>query len=160
MSFSLPPENTNRIVNLCATVRRTERFSLEGLASLLGHLSWAAHAVPYARSHFRALQRSYTDVQRKKANMKELVRLAPASCQELDWWMSHVSRVNVRSFSTGEPDLVIFRMPPEADWEAVCDDVITRGPWLASDEEGHINELELQTAFFGLAAFANNSCGI
>ena len=48
--------------------------------------------------------------------MKELVRLASASCQELDWWMSQVSRVNGRSFATGEPYLVIFSDASRAGW--------------------------------------------
>ena len=42
----------------------------------------------------------------------------------------------------------------------MCDEVVTRGPWLTSDLSRHINQLELLAAFHALRSFAARAVNI
>jgi len=71
-----------------------------------------------------------------------------------------MAECNGRSFKIAEPDLAIFSDSSLSGWGAVCDEIVTRGPWTTVEQQKHINELELLAAFNGLKSFTSNSYGI
>ncbi|KZR98981.1 Uncharacterized protein APZ42_005350, partial [Daphnia magna] len=127
------------------------------IASVLGNLTWATTAVPFAQAHFREIQRCYIDSAKKAFyDLKFKCVLSKEARAEIEWWKENSRAVNGKEFANGEPDLSIFSDASLSGWGGVSEGVTARGPWSKEDEGKHINELELMAAFNSIQAFARH----
>lgn len=161
LSFSLPLSKVTKVTQLCEKALRAQRLSLRQLASILGNFSWAIPTVPFAKAHFRNLQRFYISESRKcNGDLNQVVVLPSTAEMDLEWWHSNLPLFNGKAMMPDEPDMVIYSDASLKGWGACCDDVTTRGPWTWADKPKHINELELLGAFYALQVFTDRSNSI
>lgn len=59
LSLSLRDDKILSIRKLCNEILDSKFTSLREIAKILGNFVWAVQAVPYAQSHYRALQKLY-----------------------------------------------------------------------------------------------------
>ena len=79
----------------------SKEISLRALSKILGNLSWAVQAVPYAQSHFRSLQSVFNSLYHyQRCQMETMVSLDSNSISHLLWWLDHVVNCAVRSIAS------------------------------------------------------------
>ena len=161
MMLSLKISKLIQIQELCKEAVQSEEISLRTLSKILGNLSWAVQAVPYAQSHFRGLQSAFNKFYHFQGHhMDTVVFLDPSSVSDLEWWRDNVVNFTGRSMEALKPDLVIYSDASLTGWGATLNDSYASGPWSREFCGKHINELELLAAFNGLKSFANFSSNI
>jgi hypothetical protein len=156
MSLSLPQPKVKSVITSCRKLISLSKPSLREIASVMGNFSWAIPAVPFARAHYRNLQRLYNDRLKHTADLDTKVSLSEDAITDLRWWITHLPSVNGKSLTTAEPSLIICSDASLLGWGAVCNNVTSNGPWSFEDSKRHINELELQAAFNALQAFTHS----
>ena len=95
-----------------------------------------------------------------RGNLKTEVVLNCGSRSDLGWWATNLAQVNGRPFSARAPDIIIFSDASRSGWGAFCDGVGAGGPWISSENELHINALELKAAFNTILCFAPEASGL
>ena len=161
LTLSLPQKKLDTIVRLCREAAKAPCISLRDTAKILGNLSWAIQAIPFAQGHFRSIQRFYiSESQRANMDLSTRAVLDFESRSDLMWWATNVERVNGKGMAVLSPDITIFSDASLSGWGAVMNSVSAKGPWTLEDQGKHINELELLAAFFALKAFTSSSTGI
>ena len=161
MKLTLKEGKLLQIRQLCNSAIDSQVISLRALAKILGNLSWAIQAVPYAQSHFRGLQALFINFYHVHGNPLEfLVPLDATPVADLSWWRENAVQCAGRSLEELKPDLVIYSDASLDGWGAVMNGAYASGPWTLDNVGKHINELEILAAFYALQAFAFRSSNI
>ena len=92
-----------------------------------------------------------------QGNLDVTIPLSSEAQIDLEWWMSNLSHVNGRKFSTRSPDIIIYSDVSRSGWGAFSDSVRTGGPWSSEDLKLHINALELSAASLAIRSFVRSS---
>ena len=74
---------------------------------------------------------------------------------DLQWWKTCIDQVNGKSFSSVDPDVVIYSDASLTGWGAYLNDRTARGPWTLPEKNLHINELELLGAYNAIRSLYN-----
>lgn len=155
MSFALPPVKVLEVRKMCEKAITAGQVSLGGVASILGKFTWAIPTIPFAQSHYRNMQRFYiAESQKMKGNLNVKCALSSGSKIALEWWVENLEKPNGKEFFPKIPDMEIYSDASLSGWGAICNGVITRGPWTTKQTSMHINSLELLGALFALQSFA------
>lgn len=132
MTLSLRQEKLLDILSLCSDLLFSTCCSLRILSKLLGLLNWGVHCVPFAQSHFRAIQNCYNSNLLSKS-YDELMELDADSLADIFWWKSNILTVNGRQITPLEPDFVIFSDASSSGWGASMNELTSNGPWTSVD---------------------------
>jgi len=155
MSFSLPPKKIDKILSQCRSLLKAQLVSLRDLASFLGSLNWASFAISRSQAHIRSIQSDYiTGSKRFGGDLTQRIPLSVGARGDLNWWAANVVASNGRPLFDPEPSLVIYSDASLSGWGASCGNVSTGGLWTVNHLNWHINDLELQAAFYALKCFA------
>jgi len=158
LSLSLPDDRVSSVISMCRAALDADLVSLRVIASILGNFNWAIPSVPFAHAHYRSMQHFYISESRKAhGNLNDKRSLSDESRKDLTWRIDNLATVDGRLFFPKKADLEIFSDASLSGWGAVCNGVISRGPWTLHDSSRHINELELLGALFALKSFVGTS---
>lgn len=161
LSLSLLPRKTQQIIEICRKARVSNAVSLREVSKILGNLSWAIQAIPFAQGHYRCIQRQFLrESAQADGDLSALISLDRESNFDLDWWVSNVETANGKPLSTQEPDLIIFSDASLSGWGATLNNASAKGPWTGRDWSRHINELELLAALYALKSFTSQASRI
>lgn len=104
LSLSLKCEKIDSVVSLCQRLFHKDMVSLRDISSLLGSLSWAIQAVPFAQSHYRKLQWFFIQhVHFHNNNLQAKVILNSYSKADLKWWMQNLPSVKGKPLQASDP---------------------------------------------------------
>lgn len=78
---------------------------------------------------------------------------------ELEWWIKNL-KDSKQSIEKMSYDMEIFSDASNSGWGAFCKKEVTHGFWNDSEENFHINYLELLAAFYALKSFVKNKSGL
>ena len=148
MSLSLTKKRISENINICNEMLGSSETPRKSLEQLLGKFSWAEAAVPFARTHYRHLQRECLEA----VGLNKKIILSDQA-RDLRWWRDNLDRVTGKSIWLSEPDIEIFSDASLSGWGATCNQVTSRGPWSPEEKSKHINELELLAAFNAFKSF-------
>ncbi|XP_057365008.1 uncharacterized protein LOC130685703 [Daphnia carinata] len=161
LSFALPNIKVKAVKKMCEAALAAESISLRKIASIMGNVTWAIPAIPYAQAHYRRLQWFYIkQAQSANFNLKTRCSLSAEAREDLECWVFNLNKTQDKIFFPHTPDLEIYTDASLSGWGACCDEIRTRGSWTPADIKKHINELELLGAFFAVQAFAAQSKNI
>ena len=161
MRLTLKEGKLQQIKNFCNSAVHARKITLRDLSKILGNLSWAVQAVPYAQAHYRGLQAIFNNFYRHQGKlMDSLVDLDAHSLDDLSWWRDNILYCAGRPLEELRPDLIIFSDASLKGWGATMNDCCASGPWTTEHEDKHINELELLAAFNALRTFASNASNV
>lgn len=157
MKFSLTEKKRADIFKLCTAALGQRSITLRDMASILGNFNWASPAVEFAQAHYRNFQALYISGSRQaRGNLQTKILLSPEAKADLSWWISQAKFAHGRSIFLATPTLSISSDASLTGWGAVCRGVKTGGPWVQSEANKHINELELLAALKALECFTEH----
>ena len=103
-----------------------------------------------AQIHYRDLEHDKTSALAANAGNYEIpLHLSATSVEELQWWVLRIPHAQ-RHISHGLPGVIIQSDASKKGWGAVFEGQEIGGRWTASEASRHINDLELEAAFFAL----------
>ena len=156
MKLKLKISKLEDIKKLCSDAAKLKEISLRTLSKILGNLAWAINAVPYAQSHYRALQTVYNQFYHQlNLDMEFSITLDKLAIDDLLWWRDNVLSCSGKSLDDLKPDLIIYSDASLKGWGATMNGAAASGPWGLDESVRHINELELLAAFYALRSFAS-----
>ena len=159
--LTLKESKLKHIRDLVDSASRSKVITLRSLAKILGNLSWAVQAVPYAQAHFRSLQATFNEQYHFRGQAMETeIPLNPDSLADLMWWRDHITDCPGKRLEELKPDIVIYSDASLDGWGATMNGACANGPWSSEQSGKHINELELLAAFYALRAFANRASNV
>lgn len=154
----LPQRKVSEIIKLCDRAISSHPVRLRDLSVVMGHFAWAIPTVPFARIHYRNLQRFFISQSSLwRGDLSALVALPKVAKLDLMWWRDRLAAAEGKPFFIAEPDMVLFSDASLTGWGGHSGGVRTRGPWSVEESTFHINELEILAAFNVLKAFAHRS---
>jgi hypothetical protein len=125
---------------------------IRDLASFIGLIINAFHAVLEAKMHYRCLERDKINGLDQSGNYEKCITLSKGSREELKWWIINVVMKNGKRI---RPVKVQFQCTSDASclgW-GCCDiasNKIAQGQWSVIEAQMHINYLELLAIFLTL----------
>lgn len=156
MTIKLPDEKKIRIKNRASEILGKTRCTIRFFAEFIGLLTAACPAVSYGWMYTKLFEREkflaldYTD------NYNKLMKLEESLKHDLLWWTNKI----MTSFSPIRKNdyylLEIFTDASSTGWGAACGNQCANGNWSSNELALHINEKELQAAFYGLKIFTTN----
>ena len=117
MSLALPGKRLSEFIGLCSNLLNVKETSRKKLAQLLGKLTWAEAAVPFARAHYRHLQRAYIESgDSTSSSLSKIIIIPDSARKDLKWWYENLARVNGRAIWLSELDVEIFSDASLSGW--------------------------------------------
>ena len=120
LSFALPSSKIQTVTDLCRTALSRDFISLRDIACIMGNFTWAIPTMPFARAHYRSMQRFYID-QTQKVDFDLAMKcvLSPEAKADLEWWVSNWSVQMGKRFFPKLSDLEIYTDASLTGWGAV-----------------------------------------
>ena len=163
MQVSLPKEKVTRIQQEARQMLSKTEVSVQKLAAFVGMTTAAKQAVRVAPLFHRHLQALINRVVPLASSLEEvrqsyhqIVEISREASQELGWWMQEMQNYNKAPLLADPPDLVIESDASRLGWGATLkgQELRTGGQWSTSEQEMHINCLELLAASLAIQTFA------
>ncbi|KAG1039011.1 hypothetical protein G6F43_012596 [Rhizopus delemar] len=143
MSLSVPASKRGDIRREALKMLKTKTCSLRHLSSFIGKTQATTPAVFPARLRTRELLQLKNQYLRQGATWNTSITLTPLACQNLHWWVNHLSKWNGLSFLPETPTQEVFTDASDSGWGIIVNNKITSGTWTAEELEQHINYREL-----------------
>lgn len=161
LHLRLPGEKIKQIRVEASQLLRAEICTARKLAQFIGRLNATAQAVFPAPLFYRHLQRDLQQtLSQNGQDYNSSLQLSREAREEIQWWQQHLSQWNGRSLIRHQEQMVICSDASLAGWGAVCGKTRTGGPWSPSEQELHINCLELKAATLALQSLVKDRTGI
>ena len=156
MTLSLPRAKIDKIKKKCNALLREPSTTVRKVSSLLGCFTDSLQAFFQAPLHYRMLQKDKHLALNQNKSYESKVQLSPGSIEEIKWWISNLEALNGRAILTPVPELSIETDASRQGWGAFCKGVSIGGHWSPSEEQLHINALELLAATLAIKAFVKD----
>lgn len=155
LSFSLPVDKRNNIIQLVKRFLQLPRCSIRGFAQLIGTLVSACSAVKYGLLYTISLERQKYLALLKNDDYEAKFKPSPIILEDLQWWLRIIP---IAQCPMRHPSykFEIYTDASGTGWGAVCGDKRAHGTWKDSERDFHINYLELLAVFLGLKCFVKN----
>ena len=159
MELRLPGEKLKKIrLEAGKIAQGAEPLTARVLARLIGKMNAASQVIPPAPLFYRHLQRALSQaLERGNQSYETQLTLSEECREELQWWMTKMSKWNGRTLVKSEFDMTITSDASLWGWGATNGTRKTGGPWSNEERRQHINCLELLAARLALQTFAKNS---
>ena len=152
MTVSLTKEKIKHITDIINN-KMSRIITVKELASLVGTLVAAFPGVEYGQLYYRSLECLKINSLRESHNYKRKICLSNQCISELNWWLNE-GLFSSKKISHGNPDFVLQSDSSGYGWGALLlnNSSKTQGHWSSTEQQLHINVLELQASFLGLKA--------
>ncbi|XP_048486562.1 uncharacterized protein LOC119691092 isoform X1 [Plutella xylostella] len=154
LTLSLPDDKSRNIFSLVQTYMKLPSCSIRDFARLIGILVAACPAVKYGWVYTKILERQKYLMLKNYQNYETKVKIPAIVLDDLKWWSDNIFSAK-NHMRNSDYKLEIYSDASRTGWGAVCKDQKIHGSWKASEQEYHINYLELLAAFLGLKSFAS-----
>ena len=153
----LPEEKIEKIIKMAQKLSCKKPVIIRDLASFIGLIINAFHAVLEAQLHYRALERDKVRGLNNCNDFDQYINLSEESLSELNWWIKNVKVRNGKHIRPPKPSICIQTDASCQGWGAF--DIASKrsvgGRWSMSEKGHHINYLELLAIFYGLQVFCS-----
>ena len=158
----LPEEKVQKIKNMANFLFSEKIVVVRDLASFIGLVINAFHAVLESPLHYRPLERDKIRGLGEFMNFNQKVSLSPESLQELSWWIENIERKNGKSIRQQKSIVLIQTDASLQGWGAYHKNNKNSigGRWSLAESNNHINYLELLAIFYALQAFCYDQVSI
>ena len=118
------------------------------VARVLGKMNAATKVAATAPLFYQQLQAELQQALNSSyQNYITTLCLSDEAREELQWWTTHFRNWSGRSLIAKKPNVCLKTDASRTGRGAVCQGVMTRGPWSREERKFHINCLELLGAF-------------
>lgn len=155
MTLSLPNEKRIRIHSELEEFTKLNRCKIRKYAQLVGLLVSACPAVEYGWLYTKELERCKFLNLQDHNDYDRLMNIPNSVLPDIQWWMDNINH-SVHRIRDDDYVKEIYSDASTTGWGACCNNNTASGQWSASEQEQHINFLELLAAFIGLKIFAKD----
>ena len=158
----LPDKKVQKILNQANFLLSSETVVIRALASFIGRIINAFHALLEAPLHYRVLEREKIIGLGDSKDFDLKIKLSEESKAELRWWIGNVEKKNGKRIRPRKPDVFLQSDASLMGWGSynVCTDISIGGRWNEEEAVFPINYLELLAIFYALQAFCADLRGI
>ena len=157
MRLRLPPDKTNYILHLIATLENRTSCSIKKFAELIGTLISICPALKYGFLYTKLFEREkYLALTNSGGNFKARMGLTPEIKQDLHWWKRHLVSDIGNEIGSDHFTMEIFSDASLSGWGIYCQGHTARGLWNPEEQREHINYRELKAVLYGLKCFAKH----
>ncbi|XP_021342020.1 uncharacterized protein LOC110442652 [Mizuhopecten yessoensis] len=160
MTICLTKGKADNVVHVCQELLNTKVTSIRHLAQVVGKMVACAPAVPHAPLFYKTLEHEKDSALKlAKGNFNNTVRISTEAREQVLWWINNIHQ-SANPVYRGSPDLVLETDSSGTGWGGLVkgdghDQLQTGGHWSHSEQQNHINYLELYAAFLTLQCFCN-----
>jgi hypothetical protein len=158
MSVSLTPERIQELKKLCQEIIKKSRVTIRQFARLIGKMVAAESGVQYAPLFYKPLEQTKEKYLRKsRGDFNKFMYIHANIKHHIKWWIDNISD-SKKLISQGQPKLIIFSDASKKGWGAVdkTNNNRTNGQWSSSEQQNHINILELKACQLALMSLCKN----
>lgn len=153
MTVTLTEKKKEKLKLHCEQLKKMKRFSIRFLAQAIGLIVSSFSAVLWGPLFYRGLDRLKINALREsKGDFEAEVQLSVEADAELDWWISEIDHAFYPLDRT-QPDIVLKTDASHSGYGSVCQSTKAGGRWSKSEQQLHINVLELKAIENGLRSF-------
>ena len=152
MTVSIPEKKANKIKEKCVHILAKEKCSIQTLSEVIGTLVAASPGNRFATLYFKRLEicRNY-GLARSQGSYESMVVLDTNCKEDLQWWTQNVDKYPV-VMEHSAPVLTVITDACKTGYgglsiDAEGNEEATNGLWDISEQEYHINVLELEAAY-------------
>ena len=158
----LPDKKLKKIINTAKLFLSSETDVIRLLASFIGFIINAFHAVLEAPLHYRTLEREKCAGLGSSKDYEHKIKLSPHSRLQIRWWLDNVDKKNGKPIRPEKPTVFIQTDASLVGWGAFdlksC--VSDGGRWTEAEGNFPINYLELLAIFHALRAFCSEMTNV
>ena len=170
MTVSLPPEKIDKGIRACSDLVRKRKFTIRELSQVIGLIVSFFPGVLWGPLYYRNLESLKTSaLKSSRGEFESLTTLTADAELELSWWIDNLGNVSF-PLERNKPEFTIqtdasSNAASTGGWGAVLIDmkgknkVKTGGRWNQTENQNHINYLELLAIFFALKSFQTKISG-
>ena len=153
----LPTEKVEKIICLAKFLLLGGKLIVRDLASFIGLIINAFHAILEAPLHYRELERNKISALGRSRNFNRVIQLSESSISEIQWWIDNVQKKNGKPIRPQKPTVLLQTDASLLGWGAYNKNTDTSigGRWSRSETKNHINFLELLAIFYALKSFCS-----
>ena len=158
MTVRLPPERRQEIVSICTNILIKHRVTIRKFSQLIGKLVATQQGVEYAPVFYKPLEKvKELELKKHKGNYNSFMTIPKHVVPVIKWWIQNVD-ASYKQISHGEPKLVLYSDSSKRGWGAYneTENIRTGGEWSVTEQESHINILELRACQLTLHTFCRN----
>ena len=158
MTVRLPPERRQEIVDLCKNLLQLKRVEIRKFSQLIGKLVATQQGVEYAPLYYKPLEKvKEQELKKHNQNYSSFMSIPKYIQPVIQWWIDNVEG-SYKLISHGKPQLVLFSDASTKAWGAFneTENIRTGGEWSVTEQDNHINILELKACQLALHTFCRN----
>ena len=163
MTVRLTKEKADKLVCDCNTLLKTREVTIRQLAQVIGKMVACTAAVPHAPLFIKTLEHEKdSSLKLAKGNFEQTVELSSEARQQVLWWINNIHS-SASLVYRGSPDMTLETDSSMTGWGGLVkgDHTLrTGGHWSYSEQNNHINYLELLAAFLKLQCFCESKSNI
>ena len=155
MTVRLTAEKIDNIVGECRSILTKGAVTIRALAQLVGKLVASEPGVPHAVLHYKPLEQEKDRVLKQHfGKFEEKIVLSRVAKCEIQWWIDNLHSC-VKPVSRGPPDMILKTDSSKTGWGGIVENTSlkTGGHWSYTEQNQHINVLEMTAAFLTLQFF-------
>ena len=151
----LPDKKIQKIKKLASCLLTADTIVIRSLASFIGLIINAFHAILEAPLHYRQLEREKISGLGLSMDFEQKIQISEGSRIQLVWWLENVEAKNGKVIRPKKPTVFLQSDASLMGWGAynVSENVTSGGRWILSEAGFCINYLELLAMFHALRAF-------
>ena len=151
-------EKCQKVIELGQLILSQKRVTIRVFAKLIGKLVALEQGVEYAPLYYKPLEKVKDQQLRIHCgNFDSFMNIPQHIFPTINWWILNISS-SYKEISHGPPELVLYSDSSSKAWGAFdkTNNIRTGGEWSASEQEQHINILELKACLLTLQSFCKN----
>jgi len=158
----LTEEKIQKIIMKAEFLIRKEIVVIRDLASFIGLVISAFHAVLEAPLHYRCLEREKVAALNGTLDFDRTLCLSQESKAELQWWVQNVEQKNGKVIRHHKVDIHCRTDASLLGWGAVdlAENKHANGRWNSSESHNQINVLELLAIFYAMQSMYSNQSNV
>ena len=133
-------------------------MTIRTFSQLIGKLVATQQGVEYAPLFYKPLEKvKEGELKKHGGNYNSFMTIPKKVHPVINWWIDNVDS-SYKVISHGKPQLVLYSDSSKKGWGAYneTENIRTGGKWSATEQESHINILELQACQLTLHTFCKN----
>ena len=145
MSVTLTSEKKEKIIESCKSLFKKDSFTIRELSILIRTLTSTFPGNKFGPLYYRELDKSKTlGLKKAKGSFDTLIKLTKEAILDLQWWIKNLYTVSKKLQYPGITK-VIYTDAAMDGWGAYCEGISTGGSWINTENNWHINALELKS---------------
>ena len=159
MSVCLTTKRIEELLQLCKhMLKQKMHITIRKFAILIGKMVAAEPGVEHAPLFYKPLEKiKDTELRCHNGNFDRFMTIPSEIKPILKWWISNLPNA-YKLISHGTPNIVLYSNASKQGWDAVnkTENTKTGGQWSPSEQQLHINVLELKACQLALLSLCKN----